>query len=229
MTTPVKYFTGPAHGARVTSPFGMRNDPMNPGNQRMHNGTDFGGKPRGHVWTSPYPGVVTYVGTQGGRGLVVAIKVGSTLHIFQHLDKALVKKGDQVNTGTPIGTNGTTGDVTGPHLHYEIRVDNGSTLGSPVWGDPANFNFGGTGNMKTYTVVRGDTLYDIAKKFGVTVEDLRKWNNRTSAQDRNLEIGTVLIVSEPVNTGGVSQADHDALEKRVEALEKKLANVKKAL
>lgn len=204
----------------------------------MHNGLDFGGVPRGHIWTTPFDGVVTRVGTHGGRGLVVVVKVGETLHLFQHLDKALVRKGDRVKgatsgqpllRGDAIGTNGTTGDVTGPHLHYEIRWDNGTLLGAPVWGDPAKFTLE-VSNVQTYTVVPGDTLAKIAARFGVTVTDLRGWNNRTPDQDRNLQVGTILFVSDPTPApSGVSKPDFDKLASRVSELERKLAEVKQIL
>lgn len=230
---PIDYFIK-AHGAKVTSPFGMRNDPLNPGAKRMHNGTDIGGKALNYIWTSPYDGVVTHVGTHGARGLLVVVQIApKILQIMQHLNKALVKVGDQVTVGTPIGTNGTTGAVTGKHLHYELRWVDGSPLGSPVWGDPALFTLEEvTGLMaKTYVVTKGDTLAKIAIEFRVTVAELRKWNNRTPDQDRSLAVGTVLFVSEPTvsKPPGVGQEDFDRLKARVTALEGKLTKVKSAL
>lgn len=202
----------------------------------MHNGIDFGGVPRGHVWTSPYAGIVTHLGTHGTRGKVAVIRIAGTniLQIMQHLDEYRCKPGDQIEKGFPVGTNGITGNVTGPHLHYELRIDNGSALGSTVWGDPALFTGGEVIGMKTYTVVRGDTLAGIAARFGVTVADLRKWNNRTPEQDRSLAIGTVLFVSTPEAgpvppVGGVSQEDFAALAARVIALEDKLLAAKQVL
>jgi len=66
-------------------------------------------------------------------GLVVTIEHGegwSTL--YAHLNRALVKKGDAVRRGTSIGTIGMTGNTTGPHLHYEVRLK-----GEPQ--DPSEF------------------------------------------------------------------------------------------
>jgi len=226
---PIDYFKE-AHGAVVTSPFGPRRDPLGGGKTVQHNGTDLGGKPRGHIWTSPFPGEVTHIGKHGGRGLVVVVLIKDTniLQLFQHLDKALCRKGDLVTAGSPVGTNGVTGNVTGPHLHYELRVNNGTALGFPVWGDPEQFTLGVV-DVKTYTVVKGDTLYEIAQKFGVTVDELRKWNNRTPDQDRSLKVGTVLFVSDPNPDSEVSRADFDKIAARVKDLEDRLSAVKKAL
>src|SRR5690554_2115263 len=101
--TPVEYFLS-AHGARITSPYGMRDDPMNPGTPRMHYGIDFGGVGRGHVWTSPYPGHVHHIGTHGDRGLVVVVAIENTgiLQLFQHLDEARCREGDRIEKGYPI-------------------------------------------------------------------------------------------------------------------------------
>lgn len=228
---PIDYFIK-AHGAKVTSPFGMRNDPLNPGAKRMHNGTDIGGKALNYIWTSPYSGTVTHVGTHGARGLLVVVQIApKILQIMQHLNKVLVVVGQQVVMGNPVGTNGTTGAVTGKHLHYELRWANGTPLGNPVWGDPALFTLEEvTGMVKTYVVVKGDTLAKIAARFGVTVAELRTWNNRTPEQDRSLAIGTVLFVEDSTPKGsGISQEAFDQLKNRVVSLEKKLTDVKQAL
>lgn len=136
----VDHFTGPFHGSKITSPFGPRIHPIT-GKQSHHNGIDFGGVPRGHVWTSPFPGVVTYLGNGSARGKYAVVRIQDTkiLQIMQHLDGHKRKVGENVVQGSPIGTNGMTGDVTGPHLHYELRVDDGTPLGAPVWGDPAQY------------------------------------------------------------------------------------------
>lgn len=231
--TPVEYFTGLAHKAKVTSPFGPRKDPLGSSKMVQHNGVDFGGVSRGHPWTSPYPGVVTHLGAHGGRGKVAVVKIEGTnvLQIMQHLDDYRCRIGDQIEPGYPIGTNGTSGDVTGPHLHYELRIDNGSPLGNPVWGDPALFTREGvTGMVKTYTVVKGDTLGSISVRFGISIAQLRTWNNRTPEQDRSLAIGTVLFVADPkAGNSGIGQEAINQLTARVKILEDALARVKSVL
>lgn len=184
----VQYYT--AVGAILKSPFGMRKHPIY-GDMRMHNGIDFGGKPTGYPWPCFAPGTVTHRGEHGARGKLVVIRnrdlyLGVRLkQIYQHLDGYIAKVGDEVVQDSPIGANGMTGDCTGPHLHYELRIDDGSTLGSPVWGDPANFVLGGDG-LKEYTVKSGDTLGGIASKNGISPwKKLVEWN-----QDRYPDIGT---------------------------------------
>lgn len=245
---PISYYTGPAHGAKVTSPFGMRDDPLNPGTRRMHNGVDFGGKPRGYVWTCYAPGVVTHIGDHGARGKVVVVaSLGDKVNqIYQHLDAYLVTPGTRVVQGSPIGTNGTTGKVTGPHLHFELRVQDGSTLGSPVWGDPAQYR-GGGGEMKEYTVKSGDTLGKIASTHGISPwTKLVEWN-----KDRYPDIGTgsnalvrvgwVLRLQAPEKPVPVPQptdleaaveslkADIVRLESLIQGLDSKFAAIKSAL
>lgn len=175
---PVKWILDNHPGTRITSPYGMRDDPINPGTKRKHTGTDIGGKPSGFIWKSPYDGIVTHVGTHSGRGLTVVTSIAGTmeLQLFQHLNKALVKKGDTIKQGTPIGENGTTGDVTGPHLHYSIRKDNGTSLGTD-WGDPENYTAGGDNMGKMYTVKKGDALSAIAQANGIdSWQLLVEWN-----------------------------------------------------
>lgn len=226
--SPINYYK--KAGAKVTSPYGMRAHPKD-NVKRMHNGTDIGGKPRGYVWRTPYPGIVTHLGEHGARGKVAVVRITGTgiLQIMQHFDEFRCRVGDEIEQGWPIGTNGITGNVTGPHLHYELRWDDGTPLGGPVWGDPAKFDW--EEDMKTYTVKRGDTLASIAKKFGVTVEDLRKWNGRTPDQDRSLAIGTLLYVADPkpAPAPSVTLADFNALAARVKALEDVLSTIKRAL
>lgn len=141
---PVTYYTG--LGARVTSPFGPRIHPIT-GKQSHHNGVDFGGKAKGFPWPNFSPGTVTHRGEHGARGKLVVVKCRDLFcglqlkQIYQHLDGYIAKGGDVLAQGDPVGTNGRTGDCTGEHLHYELRVDDGSTLGAPVWGDPAKYHW----------------------------------------------------------------------------------------
>lgn len=230
---PIDYYL--QAGAKVTSPYGMRVHPKDKV-KRMHYGTDIGGKPRGYVWRTPYAGIVTHTGTHGGRGKVAVVRIEGTrvLQLFQHLDEFRCRVGDPVDPGDPIGTNGTSGDVTGPHLHYELRLDNGTKLGAPCWGDPAQYR--GGEEMKEYTVKSGDTLGKIASTHGISPwSKLVEWN-----RDRYPDIGTgknalvkpgwTLRLYDPATEAvGISRAELDALTARVKALEDKLAGIKKVL
>jgi lysozyme len=144
MANPIQYLLKNNPGARITSPFGMRVHPITKA-VAMHNGVDIGGVPAGHPWPTPYPGKVWRTGAFGSAGNTVALLLDGTnvLQLFFHLAAIRVKQDQQVKAGDIIGTNGSTGDTTGPHLHYELRIHNGSTLGSPVWGDPQKFTLEG--------------------------------------------------------------------------------------
>ena len=231
MTYPIHYFQK-HHKAKVTSPYGPRPDPFGSGKTVMHWGVDLGGVQRGHLWTTPYAGVVTHTGTHGGRGKVAVVRIEGTrvLQLFQHLDEFRCRVGDKVQPGDPIGTNGSTGTVTGPHLHYELRWDNGTPLGGPVWGDPAEFTPERAREedaMDFYIVKSGDVAWKIAQNHGITLEQMAAWNPQISDLGK-IYPGQHIRVKPPASYAA-SQADLDALAKRVQALEDTLSAVKKAL
>ncbi len=110
----------PVKDARVTSGFGMRQDPFTK-SPKKHKGIDFAGK-IGTELSAVAPGRVISVGERSGYGLTVEIDHGlgfSTL--YAHLSKASVSRGDWVRPGTIVGLGGSSGRSTGAHLHYEIK------------------------------------------------------------------------------------------------------------
>jgi murein DD-endopeptidase MepM/ murein hydrolase activator NlpD len=112
----------------VNAGYGTVPDPFIPGQQRFHNGIDFDGR-MGDSINSPICGVVSYVGRvldetshEWGYGLHVKIRDDQgRIHVFGHTSKAYVKVGETVKPGQLIAAIGSTGNSTGPHLHYEIR------------------------------------------------------------------------------------------------------------
>ncbi|MFU8863982.1 MAG: DUF5930 domain-containing protein [Rhodobacterales bacterium] len=107
---------------RFTSGFGMRRDPKT-GGRRMHEGIDFAG-PVGTPLHATADGVVTFAGWQSGYGRLIKIKHEFGIETrFAHLSKINVNVGQRVSRGDRIGDMGASGRVTGPHLHYEVRVD----------------------------------------------------------------------------------------------------------
>jgi murein DD-endopeptidase MepM/ murein hydrolase activator NlpD len=115
----------------MTSPFGMRKHPIF---RRMavHTGIDLRGD-TGEPVRATATGKVTIAGRQGGYGNMVEISHGNGLATrFGHLSSIGVKVGQVVRIGEIIGNIGSTGFSTGPHLHYETRVN-----GQPV--DPQKF------------------------------------------------------------------------------------------
>ena len=113
----------PVPGADVTSRFGYRKDPLF-GSEAFHAGIDYRAE-TGHVVNAPAAGVVVTAGVKGGYGNMVEIRhKGGLVTRYGHLSRILVQEGDKVAAGDAIGKVGSTGRSTGPHLHYEIRIDN---------------------------------------------------------------------------------------------------------
>ena len=105
---------------RQSSNFGNRKDPFT-GGLAFHSGIDFSA-PTGSTVLSAAAGVVSYVGTRSGYGMVVEVThPNGLLTRYAHLSGYLTREGQAVNTGTPIAKVGSTGRSTGPHLHFEIR------------------------------------------------------------------------------------------------------------
>ena len=110
----------------LTAGFGQRRSPFT-GQRQMHEGVDISNTVGTSV-IAPADGVVSYAGPLGGFGNVVSINHGHKISTFYaHLHQHKVSRGQQVKRGEVIALLGTTGRVTGPHLHYEIQV-NGSSV-----------------------------------------------------------------------------------------------------
>ena len=124
---------------RKTSGFGMRHHPVL-GITRKHQGFDYA-QPYGSPVLTSRPGVVTFAGWMGGYGQMIEIrhvikhKSGRRVLFtrYGHLSKILVHEGQQVKLYQLIGKVGSTGISTGPHLHFEVRDENGNPI------SPQNF------------------------------------------------------------------------------------------
>jgi hypothetical protein len=113
-------FVLPVEGYPMTSGFGNRIHPIF-GDTRFHNGIDLG-TPIGTPIRASASGSVSYADWDGGYGKAIVIQhVGGYETLYAHLDQFQVKVGDRVRNGQIIGLSGSTGYVTGPHLHFEIR------------------------------------------------------------------------------------------------------------
>lgn len=111
----------PAEGF-ISSSFGSRLNPFT-NSPDFHEGIDLTNEVGTSV-VAPADGVVTFVGVKGNYGQVVEIKhAGEVSTLYGHLEKVLVKSGQQVKRWQPIGLMGNTGRSTGPHLHYEVHVN----------------------------------------------------------------------------------------------------------
>jgi murein DD-endopeptidase MepM/ murein hydrolase activator NlpD len=112
----------PVSGAPVSSSFGPRLDPFL-GRMAMHTGMDFKAVSGTNI-LAPGPGTVVFAGRNGGYGKSVEILHPSGVTTrFAHMSRISVSKGQKVSTRDVVGRVGTTGRSTGPHLHYEIRID----------------------------------------------------------------------------------------------------------
>jgi murein DD-endopeptidase MepM/ murein hydrolase activator NlpD len=124
----------PVPGAPLTSKFGMRNNPVT-GRYVLHAGQDFGVK----VGTPIHAGadgtvvVLQTTGQSGGYGNYSCIAhAGGLATCYAHQSQFMVSSGQRVSRNQVIGLTGNTGNSTGPHLHFEVRLN-----GTPV--DPVNY------------------------------------------------------------------------------------------
>lgn len=110
----------------ITSEFGWRTHPIY-GTARYHSGLDIGAD-EGDPVVAADGGVVIHAGWLGGYGYAVIIQhSGSISTLYGHNSQLLVSEGQQVRKGETIALAGSTGDSTGPHVHFEVREN-----GTPV-------------------------------------------------------------------------------------------------
>ncbi len=115
----------PVDGARITSGFGMRFHPIL-GYTRMHKGVDFG-VPIGTPVMASGEGTIQFMGVQHGYGNFVLVNHGNGYSTaYGHLSRFApgMHMGAHVRQGQVIAYSGMSGMATGPHLHYEIRINN---------------------------------------------------------------------------------------------------------
>ena len=121
----------PVPGAPVTSPYGYRIHPIY-GTSRLHTGIDYGAS-EGTPIRASADGVVVSASWFGGYGNATIIDHGGGIAtLVGHQSSMSVSAGQKVTQGQTVGRVGCTGDCTGPHVHFEVRVN-----GDPV--NPANY------------------------------------------------------------------------------------------
>jgi murein DD-endopeptidase MepM/ murein hydrolase activator NlpD len=134
-------FTDPhsstAHNVRpvqgeVTSAFGWRRDPFT-NKLKFHQGVDLRAA-YGQEVQAASAGIVTFSGDQGGYGTSVVVEhADGTRTRYAHLSATLVRKGDQVGAGEPVGRAGRSGRATGTHLHFEVIGRDGRRMEPQLW------------------------------------------------------------------------------------------------
>ena len=124
----LRAFHQPVRGARLSSAYGRREHPVH-GGVRMHNGVDFAAEFGSPVHATA-PGNIVFFGRRSGYGLMVEIEHPQNVRtIYAHLSATseALEVGQGIAMGDVIGSVGSTGTSTAPHLHYELVVE-----GTPV-------------------------------------------------------------------------------------------------
>lgn len=112
-----------ASGTVITSNYGVREHPIQ-GVVKQHTGLDIGGADTGTPIVAALDGVVTHAGWLGGYGNCVMISHGNgVVTLYGHGNKVLTEVGKQVKQGETIMELGSTGNSTGPHCHFEVRIN----------------------------------------------------------------------------------------------------------
>lgn len=112
-----------AHAGKINNEFGFRRNPFGGRTYEFHAGMDIDGE-RGEIVVAPGNGMVVEAGWKGGYGQMIEVDHGNGLTTrYGHLSKIEVTQGDSITRGQIIGLIGSTGRSTGPHLHYELRVN----------------------------------------------------------------------------------------------------------
>ncbi len=112
-----------AHVGRITNEFGQRRNPFGGYSYEFHAGLDIGGD-MGDVVVAPANGVVSKADWLGGYGNMVEINHGNGLTTrYGHLSRIGVRAGEKLQRGQVLGLVGSTGRSTGPHLHFEVRLN----------------------------------------------------------------------------------------------------------
>ena len=110
----------PSYTKYLTSPFGPRIHPVN-GVYKNHDGVDVGASYGSNIYAAA-GGTVICAGPNGGYGNCVMINHGNGYTtLYGHMSRIAVTVGQSVAMGQTIGCVGDTGNVTGPHLHFEVR------------------------------------------------------------------------------------------------------------
>jgi len=163
----------------VNSKFGWRDG-------RMHKGIDIN-LHKGDPIVAAFDGMVRIAHLKGAYGNVVIIRHYNGLEtVYAHLSKIKVKPGQVVLAGQLIGLGGNTGRSSGPHLHFEVRFKGQALNPSSIISFTDNKTLNDSiiikksrygicaypSNATLHTIERGDTWYEVAKRYGLSMKEL---------------------------------------------------------
>lgn len=112
-----------AHMGKINNEFGFRRNPFGGRSYEFHPGIDIDGE-KGDIVVAPANGVVVKAGWNNGYGNLIEIDHGNGIKTrYGHLSKINVNEGDTIQRGEEMALVGSTGRSTGPHLHYELRLN----------------------------------------------------------------------------------------------------------
>ncbi|MES2515627.1 MAG: M23 family metallopeptidase [Bacteroidota bacterium] len=169
---------------QVNSKFGWRDG-------RMHKGIDINLN-KGDAVVAAFDGMVRIASIKGGYGNVIIIRHYNGLEtVYGHLSKIKVKPGQVVLAGQLIGLGGNTGRSSGPHLHFEVRFKGQalnpasiiSFVDNKIYNDSIVIKKSRYGicaypsNATLHTIEKGDTWYEVAKRYGLSMKELCVLNN----------------------------------------------------
>lgn len=175
-------YTSPICGI-VTSNYGWRD-------KRMHKGIDIDLN-KGDKVLAAFDGMVRIARRGNGYGNVVIVRHYNGLEtVYAHLSKIKVKAGQVVTSGQVVGLGGMTGHATGTHLHFEVRYkghalnpanfisfDEGKILNDTLTLRKSKYGIAAfPSDAEVYTVKRGDSWYEIAKRYGLTSQQMKSLN-----------------------------------------------------
>ena len=193
------FYNHPKMGV-VTSKFGWRDG-------RMHKGIDIHLN-RGDAITSAFDGMVRIAQVKGSFGNVVIIRHYNGLEtVYAHLSKIKVKSGQVVKSGQLIGLGGNTGRSRGPHLHFEVRFKGQAVNPASIISFTENKTFNDSiiikksrygicafpSNATIHTVERGDSWFEVAKRYGLSMKQLCVLNG--TEKRYYLKVGSKLRVN----------------------------------
>lgn len=198
----------------VTSPFGMRQDPMDTTKQQMHKGIDIRAD-HDKLLATENGGKVIAVNENskaaGGKSVTVEYtrEGGSRLQIaYSHLDSIQVKVGDVLKAGQQLGISGDTGiRSTGPHLHLGVKLI--ASDGSSRDLDPASYlaEIAQKGNIKQQVLYNGENLLAKYEKVGDQKEELS-----ANAMDKTLSVDDWMKKLLSSEDGGISMSGDPIME-----------------